>query len=80
VSSNVKERLEGVRIKHWLNGNSLKLYDKGSNLRAECMIQDPGDFKVYRTAEGDPEGPKDWRPLRWGSRTCTGGPKSASGE
>jgi hypothetical protein len=66
VSSNVKERLEGVRIKHWLNGNSLKLYDKGSVLRAECLIRDPGDFKVYRAAEGDPEGPKDWRPLRKG--------------
>ncbi len=66
VSSNVKERLEGVRIKHWLNGNSLKMYDKCSVLRAETMVQDPGDFKVYRPAEGDPEGPKDWRPLRKG--------------
>jgi hypothetical protein len=66
VSSNVKERSEGVRIKHWLNGNSLKLYDKGSVLRPECLIRDPGDFKVYRAAEGDPEGPKDWRPLRKG--------------
>src|SRR5581483_5728317 len=28
VSSNVKERLEGTRIKHWFNGNSLKMYDK----------------------------------------------------
>ena len=25
ISSNIKERLEGVRIKHWLNGNALKL-------------------------------------------------------
>jgi hypothetical protein len=66
ISSNVKERSEGARIKHWLNGNSLKLYDKYSNLRAECMVQDPGDFKVYRPAEGHPEGPKDWRPLRLG--------------
>jgi hypothetical protein len=66
VSSNVKERLEGVRIKHWLNGNSLKLYDKGSVLRAECLVRDPKDFKVYRAAEGDPEGPKGWRPLRKG--------------
>jgi hypothetical protein len=66
ISSNIKERLEGVRIKHWLNGNSLKLYDKGSVLRVETLIRDPGDFKVYRAAEGDPEGPKDWRPLRKG--------------
>jgi hypothetical protein len=66
VSSNIKERLEGARIKHWLNGNSLKMYDKGSVLRVECMVREPGDFKVYRAAEGDPEGPKDWRPLRLG--------------
>jgi hypothetical protein len=66
VSSNVKERREGVRIKHWVNGNSLKLYDKFSVLRAETLIRDPGDFKVYRAAEGDPDGPKDWRPLRKG--------------
>jgi hypothetical protein len=66
VSSNVKERLEGVRIKHWVNGNSLKMYDKGSVLRVESMVREPGDFKVYRAAEGDPEGPKDWRSMRLG--------------
>jgi hypothetical protein len=66
VSSNLRERVEGVRIKHWLNGNSIKLYDKTSVLRVETLIRDPGDFKVYRPAEGDPEGAKDWRPLRKG--------------
>jgi hypothetical protein len=66
VSSNIKERREGIRIKHWLNGNSLKLYDKVSVLRVETLIREPGDFKVYRAAEGDPQGPKDWRPLRLG--------------
>ena len=43
VSSNVKERLEGVRIKHWLNGNSLKMYDKGSVLRVEGLIRERGE-------------------------------------
>jgi len=66
VSSNVKERLEGVRIKHWLNHNSLKMYDKGSVLRVETTLREPGVFKVYRSVEGEPEGPKDWRPLRKG--------------
>jgi hypothetical protein len=66
ISSNLRERSEGIRIKHWLNGNSLKMYDKFSNLRAELTTRDPGDFKVYRAAEGDPDGPKDWRPLRKG--------------
>jgi hypothetical protein len=66
IRSNVKERPEGIRIKHWLNGNALKMYDKGSVLRVESTLREPQDFKVYRAAEGDPQGPKDWRPLRKG--------------
>jgi len=66
VSTNVKERLEGVRIKHWLGYNSIKLYDKGSVLRAETLIHEPYDFKVIRPAEGDPDGAADWRRLRKG--------------
>lgn len=66
VSTNVRERVEGVRLKHWFNNNSLKLYDKGSVLRAECMLRQPRYFQVYRATEGNPEGPRDWRPLRHG--------------
>jgi len=55
-----------MRIKHWLNGNSLKMYDKLSNLRVELTTRAPGDFKVYRAVEGAPDGPKDWRPMRKG--------------
>jgi hypothetical protein len=66
VSSNIKERVEGVRIKHWLNGNSLKMYDKGSVLRVESTMREPGDFKVVRAAQGDPEGPKTRRQMRKG--------------
>ncbi len=66
VQSDVKAREEGVRIKHWLNGNSLKLYDKGSVLRPECTIYNPGDFRVFRPKEGDPEGDKSWRSMRYG--------------
>jgi len=66
VSTNVKERVEGVRLKHWFNNNNEKMYDKGSVLRPECTLREPGNFKVYRPAEGDPEGPKTWRVLRKG--------------
>jgi hypothetical protein len=66
VSTNLKERVEGVRLKHWLGRNSLKMYDKGSVLRVETLIQEPERFRVYRVADGKPDGPKDWRPMRKG--------------
>jgi hypothetical protein len=71
VMSNLKEREEGIRIKHWVNGNSVKLYDKaftaaGSVLRAETTINNERDFRVYRPKEGDPDGPFQWRILRRG--------------
>ena len=71
VMSDLKERQEGMRIKHSVNGNSVKLYDKaftaaGSVLRAETTIHNGSDFRVYRAKEGDPEGPKSWRTMRRG--------------
>ena len=66
VSTNLKERVEGTRLKHWLNGNSIKMYDKTSVLRVETLIRDPGDFKVFRGVEGHPQRPKEWLPLRKG--------------
>ena len=66
VLSNVKHRPEGVRIKHRVGHNSLKIYDKENNLRFETTMNDPKDFKVYRPKSGDPDGPSDWRPLRKG--------------
>jgi len=71
VSSDLKWREEGMRIKHSVNGNSVKLYDKaftavGSVLRAETTIHRGGEFRVYRRKEGDSKGKKSWRVLRGG--------------
>lgn len=67
VQSDLKKRPEGVRLKHQVNRNALKMYDKqGSVLRVETTINDPRDLKVYRTKENDPNGPKQWRRLRKG--------------
>jgi hypothetical protein len=67
VSSDVKKRAEGVRIKHRRAGNSLKMYDKqGQVLRVETTIQHPEEFKVYRAKETEPDGPQSWRDLRRG--------------
>ena len=66
VKTDRRRRAEGVRVKHWLNGNSLKFYDKGSILRSEVTINEPKDFRVYRRAEGQREGQEKWRILRRG--------------
>src|SRR5207244_4436906 len=71
VISDFKRRAEGVRVKHSVNRNSVKLYDKaytpqGSVLRAEATIHNGDDFRVYRRKEGDRKGRMAWRPLRRG--------------
>jgi hypothetical protein len=55
---------DGVRVKHWLNKNSLKAYDKGSVLRGEATINEPKDFRVWRGPEHNPAGKNRWRILR----------------
>ena len=67
VISDTKERGEGMRIKHRLNANSIKMYDKQRTvLRVETTMNDPSDFKVYRRAGGDPKSKLCWRVLRKG--------------
>jgi len=67
VVSDLKRRAEGTRIKHRVNGNWLKMYDKqGSVLRVETVINQTRDMKVYRTKEGDEDGVKSWQRLRKG--------------
>jgi hypothetical protein len=67
VLSHYGRRAEGIRLKHELKANSLKIYDKqGSVLRIETTLNNPRDFKVYRPKEGDPKGPCSWQRMRKG--------------
>jgi hypothetical protein len=67
VISDIKQRGEGMRIKHRLNSNSIKMYDKQQSvLRVETTMNDPSDFKVYRRAGGNPQSKLCWRLLRKG--------------
>ena len=67
VVTDMKTRPEGVRIKHRLKQNSIKMYDKqGSVLRIETTINDPADFKQYRTPEGKPDAAMGWHCMRKG--------------
>lgn len=56
VESHLGTREEGTRIKHQLDGNSVKMYDKqGSVLRVETTINNPAPIKVHRGTEQDPQ-------------------------
>jgi hypothetical protein len=71
VVSDLKVRNEGVRIKHRLGKNSIKLYDKaysqlGAVLRPELTLNAPEQFRVYRRKAGEEQGPMKWRQLRKG--------------
>ncbi len=67
IISDFKDRPEGIRVKHQVRGNSVKMYDKqGSVLRIETTLNQPRDLKVFRPKEGDVDGKLSWRPLRKG--------------
>src|SRR5262249_9197439 len=65
--TDLRDRPEGLRIKHRLGRNWIKMYDKqGVILRVETVMNNPRDFKVYRPKEGDAGGCKSWLRLRKG--------------
>ena len=67
VVSNLKARPEGIRIKHRVNANSIKMYDKqGSVLRVETTINNTREFKVFRQPEGQPDAKLSWQRMRKG--------------
>lgn len=67
VITDLKHRPEGIRIKHRIKANAIKLYDKqGSVLRVETTINDPSDFTVYRKKESAKSMKPEWLPLRKG--------------
>lgn len=67
ITTSFKDRAEGVRVKHWVRGNSVKMYDKaGSVLRVETTIGSTTDFKVLRPPHDEPTGKLAWKPLRKG--------------
>jgi hypothetical protein len=66
VVTDLRRRSEGVRIKHWVNDNSIKLYNALNVLRPETTIHDAEDLRVFRAPESRPDGRKAWYPLRRG--------------
>jgi hypothetical protein len=67
LKTSLATRPEGTRIKHVLDRNSIKMYDKQELvLRVETTVNNPRQMKSYRPSEDDPQGPASWRGLRKG--------------
>ena len=67
VITRVGEFNDGLRIRHWTDKNSVKLYNEQNVLRIETTINDPGKFKVFRHKQGQSsDEPKQRLPLRKG--------------
>jgi hypothetical protein len=67
VISDYRRRYEGVRIKHSVNYNSVKMYNKsGSILRIETTVNNTRDFKVFRHPNDDGGRPASWQKMRKG--------------
>ena len=68
VTTDVKHRSEGIRLKHRAKKNSIKMYNKqGSVLRVETTINYTRDFKVFRRPENaSKKEPRSWQKLRKG--------------
>jgi hypothetical protein len=67
VISDYRRRYEGIRAKHWVNHNSVKMYNKsGSILRIETTINNTRDFKVFRHPDDDRNRPASWQKMRKG--------------
>ena len=67
ASSHLKERPEGVRVRHSAANGDCKMYDtEGESLRPEVTLTNVSGFRVQRTKEGDEHGEKQRRELRKG--------------
>jgi len=67
VMSRVLDFHDGLRVRHWVDHNSVKVYNEQNVLRIETTINMPDMFRVYRRAQGQPHtARKKLRPLRKG--------------
>jgi len=58
---------EGTRVRHWVDKNSVKMYNEHNVLRTEMTMNNPGMFRVYRHPQTQSSsGSKRRMPLRKG--------------
>jgi hypothetical protein len=56
----------GARIRHWVDKNSLKMYNEQNVLRFEFTMNEPKRFWIHRTVEGGDSDKKKFLPMRKG--------------
>ena len=67
VFSKTSSWYDGLRVRHWHNTNSLKLYNEHNVFRVEMTMNDPTQFMVWRHKQGqDKDGPKHYLKMRKG--------------
>ena len=66
VSTRINKWYDGARIRHWVDNNSIKIYNEQNVLRFEFTMNNPKRYRIYRTAEGDSGGEKKLRHMRKG--------------
>lgn len=63
IVSDKNRRPQGVRIKHRMKDNCIKMYDKYSVLRVETTINDPHEFKILKETLCKGEKAMKWVPM-----------------
>ena len=66
VMTRINKWYDGARIRHWVDNNSIKVYNEQNVLRFEFTMNNPARYRIYRTAEGDSNGEKKLRHMRMG--------------
>ena len=52
VLTRVTDFNDGIRVRHWVDKNSVKVYNEQNLLRIETTINNPGKFLVFRHKKG----------------------------
>jgi hypothetical protein len=63
VVSDTRRRPQGIRVKHRMKKNFIKMYDKYSVLRVETIINDPYEFKTYKEVKRKGKSQMEWVPM-----------------
>jgi hypothetical protein len=66
LMSRVSLWYDGARIRHWVDKNSLKMYNEQNVLRFEFTMNDPTRFRIHSTVEGGDSDVKKFLPMRKG--------------